>query len=79
MSKVKLNNPQAVLGILQSIRAVLLRKKVSLEEARMEQEHNRSVSASCIDSSNASGANTTQSMSGISMISATTAATQEMG
>jgi hypothetical protein len=71
---VKVSNPTVALDILQSLRALLLRKKLALDEARKDQEHNKSVSASCIDSS--ASQDVTQ---GSFMSAATNDLTQEPG
>ena len=72
MKGMKLSNPEAALKILESLRAVLLKRKMDLEEERKDQEHNKSVSASYMDSSNTSQSN----LSGVSFMSVTTVGTK---
>jgi hypothetical protein len=73
LSGIKISSPETALNILESLRAVLLKKKVDLEDDRRNQEHNKSVAASYMDSSS----NTSQNVSAASFISATTNATKE--
>ena len=72
---MKITNPKTALDILQTIRATLLKKKVNLEEQRRDQEHNKSVSTSYMETSQAG--NSSQNMSAVSFISATTNEGQE--
>ena len=67
LATVKVNDPIAALNILESLRAVLLKKKMDMEQNRKDQEHNKSVTASCMDSSN-----TSQNISSASFMSGTT-------
>ena len=64
LATVKVKDPVVALNILESLRAVLLRKKMDMEQDRKDQEHNKSVTASCLDSSN-----TSQNISSASFIS----------
>jgi hypothetical protein len=75
LAKVKVREPNDVLNVLQALRANLLKKKLALEQDRMDQEHkdkDKSVSASCLDASN-----TSQSQNNLSSASFISAATNE--
>ena len=71
---MKISNPTASLNILESLRALLLGKKAGLEQERKDQEANKSVTVSYMDSSN-----TSQNQTAASFMSATTNATKEEG
>lgn len=71
LASLKIKDPEAALGLLQSMRALLLVKKLELEQVRKDQEHNKSATVSQLDASNTSQ----QNLSGVSFISATSNAT----